>query len=983
MDHTQSVYREGEFQMQHSIVASFSDIFSEMLIDSGSFTQHHQITKKGTQGQKGTAGQLAEKALAATVFLEMGYVNGQPLGFGSGFFVQHDQIATNFHVIAGASRGTARLVGKPVTYDIEGITASDVENDLAILKVSDSNVKPLPLGDSDAVQFGDTVYVSRNPKESESTFLDGTISGSREIGNQTFLQMTAQISPEGSGGPVLNEKGEVIGLSFVTLEDGQGLACVIPSNYLKVLISKSEAVKPLVQEKQSVSAETYFYRGNEKYLMRIYQDAITAYDEAIRLQPDFTNAYVNRGLAKEKLGQHESAIMDYSSAIKIDPALAEAHNNRGSAQRRLGQHFLALEDLNTAIQIDPHYVKAYVNRGNAKNSLGHPSAAIEDFNIALRLNPDSAEAYNNRGIAKASFMQLLEAIKDFNTAIQLNPELTNAYYSRGVTKFIIGKQIREAEADLQTALKLAKKTRDANLKSNIELALTRLAENTSRVGKKARKKLINIFITYAHKNVEAKDKLVTYLATMKREGLINIWYDNEILPGDRWRDSISDTLAKADILLYLVSNDSLASKNCNKELAVALDANIRVVPIILEHCDWLVHHLSYFQALPNKGKPIDAWRDEEEGWQSTVAGIQKLILQMQTQAASLSGVSQEEALAELEYERGKFLMVLGKIEEAIKAYSEVIELNPHYSAAYNNRGVIYAHRDEYDLAIRDFSTALELNPNDFFAYNNRGNAYNDIGQVDKAIKDFNKAIYLKADYTNAFNNRGNAYVKKHDFDLAIKDFNTAIQLDPGFAGAYNSRGTAYHEKGDIQKAIGDFNEAIKLETNYVNPYINRGRAYGRKGEIAEAIADFNKVIELVPDYAEAYYDRGIAYGKRREFEHAIADYTKAIELNPDCVNAYCNRGSAYLPKGEFDLAIADYTKAIELNPESADVYGNRGIVWLVLQNWDNARADLASAKRIGLDVADWFHKLYKSVEDFEQIIDTKLPEDITAMLTPE
>ena len=386
--------------MQHPIAPLLSEKYSAIDIGSSPFAQHRQITKERIQRQNGTAVQLAEKALAATVFLEMVYVNGQPLGFGSGFFVQHDQIATNFHVIAGASRGTAKLVGEPATYAIEGITASDVENDLAILKVSDSSVQPLPLGDSDTVQFGDTVYVSGNPKESEGTFSDGTISGPREIGNQTLLQMTAPISPGGSGGPVLNENGEVIGLSFVTLEDGQSHDCVIPSNYLKALISKSEAVKPLAEEKQSVSAETYFYRGNEKYSMRSYQDAITAYSEAIRLQPDFANAYVNRGLANEKLGQHESAIMDYSSAIKIDPTLARAYNNRGSAKRKLGQYFLALEDLSTAIQLDPRYVKAYVNRGNAKNSLGHPNEALEDFNTALALDPNSAEAYNNRGLQK-------------------------------------------------------------------------------------------------------------------------------------------------------------------------------------------------------------------------------------------------------------------------------------------------------------------------------------------------------------------------------------------------------------------------------------------------------------------------------------------------------------------------------------------------------------------------------------------------------
>jgi tetratricopeptide (TPR) repeat protein len=895
--------------------------------------------------------------------------------------VKHDQIVTNFHVVEGVSRGIVRLVGKPTTYAIEGITASDVKNDLAILKVSDLSIQPLPIGDSDAVQLGDTVYVSGNPKDLEGTLSHGTVSGPREVGNQKLLQMTGPISQGGSGGAVINEKGEVIGVSFVTLEDGESLNFAIPSNYLKTLLTRLEPAKPFPQRKQLVSATTYFYIGNEKYLMKLYQEAVVAYDKAIQLQSDFAHAYVNRGLTKEKLGQHESAIMDYSSAIKIDPTLAGAYNNRGSARRRLEQHFLALEDLNTAIQLDPGYVKAYINRGNAKNSLGHPNEALEDFDTALDLDPGSAEAYNNRGIAKATLMQLPNAVKDFDTAIEFNPELANAYYSRGIAKYIIGRQIRDAKSDLLTALKLAKRYSDVNLKSNAELALSLLAENTYRVQEKAKNNSIRLFITYSHKDIKAKEQLITYLAVMKREGLIKIWQDNEILPGDTWRDSIFKNLDETDILLYLVSADSLASKNCNKELVEALNTNVRVIPIILEHCDWLNHQLSGFQVLPDEGKPINVWKDENEGWQSTVASIRKVIHQMQTQVVSSSDISQEAVLAELEYERGYFLMLLGKIESAIKAYSDAIELNPHYSAAYNNRGVVYVDIGEYNLAIRDFNMVIELNPNDFFAYNNRGNTYKYIGNINNAIKDFNMAITLKSDYANAYNNRGNAYVKKGYFEKAIKDFTTAMKLDPDFSGAYNSRGAAYYEKGNLEKAIEDFNTAIKLDSNYVSPYINRGRIYGRKGMIPEAIDDFSKVITLKPDYAEAYYDRGIAYGKKRDFDLAIADYTQAIELNSNYVNAYCNRGSAYFCKGEFDFAIADYTKAIEMDPDSSVVYCNRGLVWLVLQNWDNAMADMASAKRIGLDVSTWFHKLYKSVADFERIIDAKLPEDIAAMLT--
>ena len=55
---------------------------------------------------------------------------------------------------------------------------------------------------------------------------------------------------------------------------------------------------------------------------------------------------------------------------------------------------------------------------------------------------------------------------------------------------------------------------------------------------------LKVFITYAHcKNSEAKDKLITYLAVLKQNGLIDVWHDNEILPGDKWRDAIFNNLA--------------------------------------------------------------------------------------------------------------------------------------------------------------------------------------------------------------------------------------------------------------------------------------------------------------------------------------------------------------------------------------------------------------------------------------------------------
>ena len=134
---------------------------------------------------------------------------------------------------------------------------------------------------------------------------------------------------------------------------------------------------------------------------------------------------------------------------------------------------------------------------------------------------------------------------------------------------------------------------------------------------------LKVFITYSHKDLQRNTELQTRLSVMESQRKVTLWDDNKILPGDEWEKDISDNLTESDILLYLVSATSLASKNCNKELAEVLTPNIRVIPIILEACDWENHLLGRSEALPHKGKPINEWRPQSKGWQNVVAGNPK------------------------------------------------------------------------------------------------------------------------------------------------------------------------------------------------------------------------------------------------------------------------------------------------------------------------------------------------------------------------
>lgn len=196
-----------------------------------------------------TAQEIAKSAFGSTVLLVMEDVNGQPLSLGSGFFVRDGEVASNLHVVEGAARGYAKIIGQKAKYDIEGISAVDTERDLVVLKISGARAPALTLGNSESVQVGETIYAVGNPQGLEGTFSQGIVSSIREVGTEKILQITAPISPGSSGGPVLSGNGEVVGVSVATFRGGQNLNFAIPSSYLKTLLGKSGPVKPLAQAK--------------------------------------------------------------------------------------------------------------------------------------------------------------------------------------------------------------------------------------------------------------------------------------------------------------------------------------------------------------------------------------------------------------------------------------------------------------------------------------------------------------------------------------------------------------------------------------------------------------------------------------------------------------------------------------------------------------------------------------------------------------
>jgi serine protease Do len=166
-------------------------------------------------------------------------------GLGTGFvYDSNGFLLTNHHVIAKASEVTVRFLDG---HEANGtVVGSDRHTDIAVVRVEEKNLPALPLGDSDAAEVGDWVMAIGNPFGLSHTVSAGIVSakgrtrddvrGLDPSGYFNFIQTDAGINPGNSGGPLIDLKGEVIGINSAVRANANGIGFAIPINMVKQLL---------------------------------------------------------------------------------------------------------------------------------------------------------------------------------------------------------------------------------------------------------------------------------------------------------------------------------------------------------------------------------------------------------------------------------------------------------------------------------------------------------------------------------------------------------------------------------------------------------------------------------------------------------------------------------------------------------------------------------------------------------------------------
>ena len=193
-------------------------------------------------------------------------------------------------------------------------------------------------------------------------------------------------------------------------------------------------------------------------------EAHKCFENIIKLNPKFSEAYYNLGKTQKELGKHLEAISNYKKAIEFKPDYAEAYNNLANTLKDMGNYEDAVINYNNSIKIKPGLVEAHYNLGNTLKNLGNHKDSIISYENAIKLKPDYAECYNELGGAQIELGDLPNGILNYENAIKLKPDYAECYnnYTNSI----------KIKIDSPILLKLEKRISKKNLSSKENIYLS-------------------------------------------------------------------------------------------------------------------------------------------------------------------------------------------------------------------------------------------------------------------------------------------------------------------------------------------------------------------------------------------------------------------------------------------------------------------------------------------------------------------------------
>ncbi len=486
--------------------------------------------------------------------------------------------------------------------------------------------------------------------------------------------------------------------------------------------------------------------------------ALSLFEKALKLSPNLPGAYLSMASISYDRKDYATAESYMDKAIEQMPDQVELYVNRGIIRYQQYNFKGSMADYNTAVQLDPSNSLALYNRALLRNQVGEINGAQEDFDKVATLEPNNFFALFNRAILSNEVGDYRQAESDLDRIVERYPTFLPALIQRAEARRGQGR-IKESKEDLYLASKM---TYD---RSTLEKATAKqeeqnsLASNADRV-REEKDENIQKFrsLVYASQaraydelyqeeedgirgRIQDRDVLIepeplftlSYYddVEIQTKGNTNVYYSEALnLPLDEYGILVVQRvpqLPEKELNKYLervdqFDNDTFQSVDALLRYAVDL--------LTLKDHDSAIKTLSVIiNALPDDPAPY---------FQRATSSV----LAFEAKQANEAQIEESNALG-LPLVNGdiskSFLQKKHVAEVATKDLLKVLELVPHFTPALFNLGFISASIGNYSDAIKFYTEAINLTPNLGASYFNRGLCYYAIGEKEKADRDMSKA----------------------------------------------------------------------------------------------------------------------------------------------------------------------------------------------------------------------------------------------------
>lgn len=315
--------------------------------------------------------------------------------------------------------------------------------------------------------------------------------------------------------------------------------------------------------------------------------------------------------------------------------------------------------------------------------------------------------------------------------------------------------------------------------------------------------------------------------------------------------------------------------------------------------------------------------------------------------------------------------------QALKDYSQAINVMPDDDRLYNQRAQVYYEHEKYDLADKDYQKMISLKAGDVMGYMGIGRNANAQKRYGDAIKQFDYVVKLDQNYSSAYSFRAESYIGLKKYNEAIDDVITALGIDKDRKAFYELQeladsafeqtvaklkaqkikepneqswvydlGVVYERAAKYNKAIAYYKESLEKESNIITAS-RISSCYDDLGDYDKALEYCDQAIALDSVKSDYLYQKANILDNAGRSKEAIRVMGEYIANNPDMAEGYYRRGWFEDHSGNVEEAIEDYTMAITLQPNEAYAYLNRGVLYRL--KGENAKAESDFKQVVRLD----------------------------------